>query len=228
GPDRFFIELQDHGLPKQQDVNRKLMTVAKRHVLPMLAKDERHYLNRQDSEVQVLLVCVQTNTTLDDPKRMRMETDQFYFKSPAEMERLFGELPDALSITVRVAERCTFDLEFGRLHLPSPDLPPDTTAFAHMSDLCRIGLEQRDPNASDEVVRRLEYELSVIEQTGFANYMLIVRDFAQFARQAAIPFGVRGSAAASIVLYTLYITDIDPVANRLVFERFLNLERREM
>ncbi|RIK47050.1 MAG: DNA polymerase III subunit alpha [Chloroflexi bacterium] len=228
GPQHFYLELQDHGLPEQRRVNPKLLELARVSDIPIVATNDVHYVRPEDAPIQELLVCVQTNTTLNDPKRLRMETDQFYFKSPEEMEQLFRDVPDSLRNTVAIAERCAFELDFGRLHLPSPDVPAGMSAHEYMSALCWEGLQVRYPQASDEVVQRLEYELSVIEQTGFASYMLIVRDFAQFARQAGIPFGVRGSAAASIVLYTLFITDIDPIANRLVFERFLNLERREM
>ena len=228
GPERFYIELQDHGLAEQQRVNKQLIEIARRGGMPLVATNDVHYVNREDASVQELLVCIQTNTTLDDPKRLRMETDQFFFKSPQEMQRMFGDMPEALDNTVRIAERCAFDLDFGRLRLPSPDLPEGKSAQDHLAGLCWAGLAQRYPQGGDEVWQRLEYELHVIEQTGFASYMLIVRDFADFARGQRIPFGVRGSAAASIVLYTLGITDIDPIANKLVFERFLNLERREM
>ena len=228
GPDRFYLEVQDHGMADQQRVNRKLVDLARRMDLPLVASNDVHYVNREDAPIQDLLVCIQTNTTLDDPKRMKMESDQLYFKSPQEMGAIFGDLPDALSNTVSIAERCGFDLDFNRLHLPDPGIPDGVTAEKYLADLCWAGLAIRYPEMTDEVRQRLEYELHVIEQTGFGIYMLIVRDFAQFAREREIPFGVRGSAAASIVLYTLGITDIDPIANRLVFERFLNLERREM
>ncbi|HEX5166351.1 MAG TPA: DNA polymerase III subunit alpha, partial [Thermomicrobiales bacterium] len=228
GPERFYLEVQDHGMAEQQRVNRQLIDLARRMDLPLVASNDVHYVNREDAPIQDLLVCIQTNTTLDDPKRLKMESDQLYFKSPREMEAIFGDLPEALENTVRIAERCAFDLDFSRLHLPDPGIPEGTTAQEYLSELCWKGLAERYPNVTDEVRQRLEYELYVIEQTGFGIYMLIVRDFALFARENEIPFGVRGSAAASIVLYTLGITDIDPIANRLVFERFLNLERREM
>ncbi|HYI15850.1 MAG TPA: DNA polymerase III subunit alpha, partial [Thermomicrobiales bacterium] len=228
GPDRFYLEVQDHGMAEQQRVNKQMVDLAHRMDLPLVASNDVHYVNREDAPIQDLLVCIQTNTTLDDPKRMKMESDQLYFKSPQEMQAIFGDLPDALANTVNIAERCGFELDFNRLHLPDPGIPDGLTAQQYLADLCWAGLAERYPEMSDEVRQRLEYELYVIEQTGFGVYMLIVRDFALFARENDIPFGVRGSAAASIVLYTLGITDIDPIANRLVFERFLNLERREM
>jgi DNA polymerase III subunit alpha len=228
GPDRFYVEIQDHGIPEQKKVLPQLIGFAKAHDLPIVAANDVHYLNADDAAIQELLVCIQTNRTLNDPNRMKMSTDQLYFKSGAEMASLFGDVPGAIENSVRIAERCAFDLDFGRLHLPEPEIPDGMTAQEYLAHLCWEGLPGRYGEATEEIRSRLEYELYVIEQTGFPSYLLIVRDFAMFARERAIPFGVRGSAAASIVLYTLGITDIDPIENRLVFERFLNLERREM
>jgi DNA polymerase-3 subunit alpha len=228
GTKNFYMEIQDHGIEGQRRTNPQIIELARKLDLPLVATNDVHYVNRGDAGAQELLVCVQTNTTLDDPKRMRMESDQLYFKSPDQMWEIFGDIPEALENTIAIAERCNVDLEFGRLHLPDPGIPDNVTAHEHLSNLCWQGVKIRYPELTDEVRRRLEYELHVIESTGFSSYMLIVRDFAQFARTNRIPFGVRGSAAASIVLYCLDITDIDPLANRLVFERFLNLERREM
>jgi DNA polymerase-3 subunit alpha len=229
GPDRFYIELQDHGLPEQRRVNSELVALARELDLPLVVTNDVHYLRQEDASVQDLLICIQTNSTLDDPKRMRVQSDQLYFKSAEEMWRLFGaEVPEALLNTVRIAERCEVELEFGRLYLPDPGIPAGMTADDYLAALCWEGIRQRYPELTEEVRRRLEYELDVIRQTGFSSYMLIVRDFAEFARQRGILYGVRGSAAASIVLYALGITDVDPLANRLVFERFLNPERREM
>jgi DNA polymerase-3 subunit alpha len=228
GTKNFYMEIQDHGIEGQRRTNPQIIELARKLDLPLVATNDVHYVNRDDAGAQELLVCVQTNTTLDDPKRMRMESDQLYFKSPDQMWEIFGDIPEALENTIAIAERCNVDLEFGRLHLPDPGIPDNVTAHEHLVNLCWQGVKMRYPELTDEVRRRLEYELYVIENTGFSSYMLIVRDFAQFARTNRIPFGVRGSAAASIVLYCLEITDIDPLANRLVFERFLNLERREM
>ena len=228
GPDNFFIELQDHGIPEQKKILPKLVDYARTNDIPIIAANDVHYLNADDATVQELLVCIQTNRTLNDPNRMKMSTDQLYFKSGDEMKALFGDVPGAIENTVRIAERCAFDLDFGRLHLPEPDIPDGLSAQEYLAQLCWQGIPERYGDTTDEIRQRLEYELHVIEQTGFPSYLLIVRDFAMFARERGIPFGVRGSAAASIVLYTLGITDIDPLENRLVFERFLNLERREM
>ncbi|HUZ00399.1 MAG TPA: DNA polymerase III subunit alpha [Thermomicrobiaceae bacterium] len=228
GPAHFYVEIQDHGIEGQHATNPQLVELARRLDLPLVASNDVHYVDRGDAPAQELLVCIQTNTTLSDPKRMRMESDELYFKSPDEMWRIFGDVPEALENTLRIAERCNVDLDFGRLHLPDPGIPDGMSAHQYLTRLCWEGLPRCYPEVTDEVRQRLDYELDVIEQTGFSSYMLIVRDFAQFARQRRIPFGVRGSAAASIVLFTLAITDIDPLANRLVFERFLNIERREM
>jgi DNA polymerase-3 subunit alpha len=228
GPKHFYIEIQDHGIDGQRQTNPQLIELARKLDLPLVATNDVHYVNRDDAGAQELLVCVQTNTTLDDPKRLKMESDQLYFKSPDEMWSIFGDIPEALENTIAIAERCNVDMEFGRLHLPDPGIPDGVTAHEHLSNLCWTGVKQRYQEVTDEVRRRLEYELDVIQNTGFSSYILIVRDFAEFARGNRIPFGVRGSAAASIVLYCLGITDIDPLANRLVFERFLNIERREM
>jgi DNA polymerase-3 subunit alpha len=228
GTKNFYMEIQDHGIEGQRRTNPQIIELARKLDLPLVATNDVHYVNQGDAGAQELLVCVQTNTTLDDPKRLRMESDQLYFKSPDQMWEIFGDIPEALENTIAIAERCNVDLEFGRLHLPDPGIPDNVTAHEHLVNLCWQGVKKRYPELTDEVRRRLEYELHVIESTGFSSYMLIVRDFADFARRNRIPFGVRGSAAASIVLYCLEITDIDPLANRLVFERFLNLERREM
>jgi len=228
GPKHFYIEIQDHGIEGQRQTNPQLIELARKLSLPLVATNDVHYVNQEDATAQELLVCVQTNTTIDDPKRLRMESDQLYFKSPDEMWRIFGDIPEALENTIAIAERCSVDMEFGRLHLPDPGIPAGVSAHEHLVNLCWTGVRQRYAELTEEVRHRLEYELDVIQNTGFSSYMLIVRDFAQFARNNRIPFGVRGSAAASIVLYCLGITDIDPLANRLVFERFLNVERREM
>lgn len=228
GPERFYLEVQEHGIPGQTETNRKLIELSKSLDLPLLATNDVHYVHQQDAGPQELLVCIQTNTSINDPKRMKMDSDQLYFKSPSEMWTLFEELPEALENSIRIAERCNVELEFGRLHLPDPGIPDGVTPHEHLVNECWKGVRQRYAEITEEVHQRLTYELDVIEQTGFSSYMLIVRDFSDFARDRKIPFGVRGSAAASIVLYSLGITDIDPLANRLVFERFLNLERREM
>lgn len=228
GRENFYIELQDHGLPEQRTVNEGLLRLAQEFRLPLLATNDAHYLNREDAEIHEVLLCIQTNTHIDDPKRLRFGAQEFYLKSPQEMAALFAAHPDALANTLEVAQRCNLTLEFGRVQLPAPDLPEGKTPIAHLRDLCYEALPKLVPNTPDAYLQRLEYELSVIDKTGFASYFLIVRDFAQFARQQGIYFGVRGSAAGSLVSYCLGITDIDPIEYDLTFERFLNIERIQM
>jgi DNA polymerase-3 subunit alpha len=228
GRENFYIELQDHGLPDQRVVNEGLLQLAQEFHLPLLATNDAHYLNQEDAEIHDILLCVQTNARITDPKRLRFGTQEFYLKSPQQMAALFRHHPDALANTLEVAQRCHLELEFGRVQLPAPDLPEGKTPIAHLRDLCYDALPRLVPNTPDTYWRRLEYELDVIEKTGFAAYFLIVRDFAQFARQQGIYFGVRGSAAGSLVSYCLGITEIDPIEYDLTFERFLNIERIQM
>ncbi|GIV12041.1 MAG: DNA-directed DNA polymerase [Fimbriimonadales bacterium] len=228
GHENFYIELQDHGLAEQKRVNEGLLKLAQEFKLPLLVTNDAHYLTREDAEIHDVLLCVQTNTHIGDPKRLRFETQEFYVKSPQEMATLFRDHPEALANTLVVADRCNLKLEFGRVQLPTPDLPPGKTAIEHLRDLAYEALPKLVPNYNETHLQRLEYELSVIDQTGFAPYFLIVRDFAQFARQQGIYFGVRGSAAGSFVSFCIGITDIDPIEYDLTFERFLNPERVQM
>lgn len=228
GRENFYIELQDHGLPEQRKVNEGLLKLAEQYRLPLLATNDAHYLTREDAEMHDVLLCVQTGSTLDKPDRLKFGTQEFYVKSAQEMARLFPDYPAALANTLEVAARCNLNLEFGRVQLPDPDLPYGKTAMQHLRDLCYEALPRLIPNHNETHVQRLEYELSIIETTGFAPYFLIVRDFAQFARREGIYFGVRGSAAGSFVSYCIGITDIDPIEYDLTFERFLNPERIQM
>ncbi len=228
GRENFYIELQDHGLAEQRKVNAGLLRLAEQYRLPLLATNDAHYLTREDAAMHDVLLCVQTGSTLDQPDRLKFGTEEFYVKSAQEMAILFADHPDALANTLEVAERCNLQLEFGRVQLPAPDLPEDKTAMQHLRELCYESLPRLIPNYNETHIQRLEYELSVIETTGFAPYFLIVRDFAQFARREGIYFGVRGSAAGSFVSYCIGITDIDPIEYDLTFERFLNPERIQM
>ncbi|MFN7017501.1 MAG: DNA polymerase III subunit alpha, partial [Fimbriimonadales bacterium] len=228
GHENFYIELQNHGLAEQRKVNAGLLRLAEQYRLPLLATNDAHYLTREDAVMHDVLLCVQTGSTLDNPDRLRFGTEEFYVKSAQEMATLFADHPDALANTLEVAARCNLQLEFGRVQLPTPDLPKGKTAMQHLRDLCYESLPRLIPHPTETHLQRLEYELSVIETTGFAPYFLIVRDFAQFARQEGIYFGVRGSAAGSFVSYCIGITDIDPIEYDLTFERFLNPERIQM
>ncbi len=228
--DDFYLEVQEHGNSEHRAIFRQVIELGKELGIPIVATNDVHYLNREDAAVHDILLCIGTNTTIHDEKRLRLDGDSFYLKSPAEMAELFADLPEAVKNTCRVAEKCQLKLEFDRLHLPEVETPPGETGgpFEYLAQMAREGLKRRYGEPSDEIRRRLEYELDVIRQTGFANYILVVWDLARFARERGILFGVRGSAAASLVLYSLGVTEVDPVANKLVAERFLNPERKEM
>ena len=226
--DALFLEVQEHGDERFSRVNPTLYRLGRELSIPVVATNDSHYLLPDDAEPHDVLLCIGTGSTVDQQDRLKLDGGSYYVKSEQEMLDLFPELPQAISNTQLVADLCDLEIDFGRLHLPDPDLPLGRTADEHLAALCSQGLERRYPAGSEDARRRLEYELDVVRQTGFASYILIVADFADFARGRDIPYGVRGSAAASIILYTLGITDIDPLANQLVFERFLNIERREM
>ena len=226
--DGYYLELQDHSMPELIEVNRRIVEMSRQTGIPLVATNDVHYVRQADAATQDILLCIGTNSSVLDEKRMRMPDDSYYLKSEQEMRDLFPDTPDAIDNSARIAEMCHVDFRFGDLHLPQADVPPGQSADSYLADLCYQGLAERYPTDSDDARRRLDYELSVVRETGFANYMLVVRDFALFARGRGIAMGVRGSAAASIILYCLGITDIDPLAYRLVFERFLNVERHEM
>ncbi|MFC1937582.1 DNA polymerase III subunit alpha [Chloroflexota bacterium] len=226
--DDFYVEIQRHPIPDLEQINRSLIPLSEELDIPLVATNDVHYINKEDAPTHDLLLCIGTNTSINDEKRMKMAGDFFYLRSPQEMAELFRDIPQALENTERIAEQCNLEFEFGRLHLPEIELPEGKTADEFLVDLCQQGLPQHYPQPTPEIKQRLEHELEVIKQTQFANYFLVVWDIISFARKQNILFGVRGSAAASIVLHCLGITDIDPLAHKLVFERFLNVERREM
>jgi len=223
----YYLEIQRHPIPELEQVNHGLLSLSSKLDIPIVATSDVHYINKEDAPIQELLLCIQTNTSIYDEKRLKMAGDFFYLKSPEEMANLFADLPQALNNTQKIADMCKLELEFGRLHLPQVDLPEGKTADDYLAELCWQGLKQRFLSPSPEIEQRLAYELEVIRQTQFADYFLVVWDLISFAKEKNILFGVRGSAAASLALYCLGITNIDPLANKLVFERFLNLERRE-
>ena len=232
--DGYFLELQRHQhVPQLDQINEGLLRLSEDTKLPLVATNDAHYVHQHQSNLQDIYICIQTNTTVRDEKRLRMEDDSYYIKSPDEMERLFADLPvsvrdEALANTSVIADMCEVSLEFGQTHLPRYDTPGGMDADEYLAQVCEEGFHRRYPNASPEAVERLRYELEVIRYTRFANYFLVVWDIIKFVRQRNILFGVRGSAAASVVLYCLGITDVDPLEYRLVFERFLNMERKEM
>ncbi|MEG2571245.1 MAG: DNA polymerase III subunit alpha, partial [Clostridia bacterium] len=230
GEDNFYLEIQDHGIPAQREVNRALIKMADETGLPLAATNDAHYLTRNDSKIQDVLMCISMNKTVDDPDRMRFASDEFYIKSEDEMRALFPESPEAIENTEKIAKRCNVEFEFGVHHLPKFDVPyGEGDARAYLEKLAKAGFAERYESPSDEYTTRLTYELDMIERMGYVDYFLIVWDFIAFAKGHGIPVGPgRGSAAGSIVSYCLNITDIDPMKYGLFFERFLNPERVSM
>ncbi len=226
GRERFFVEIQDHGLKEQLQVNKDLISLAKSFDLPMVVTNDVHYCNQADSPAQELLVCIQTNTTLSDPKRLKPETDELYLKSPQEMWNRFGELPDALMNTMRIAEMCQLDLSPKGFQLPDFEVPEGFTNHQYLEHLVRTGAAERYDVSDRDVENRIAYELGVIGKMNLTNYFLVVWDFVRFAKENGILVGPgRGSAAGSIVTYCLAITSLDPLKHGLIFERFLNPDR---
>ncbi|NWF62821.1 MAG: DNA polymerase III subunit alpha [Chloroflexi bacterium] len=230
GPDRFFVELQEHNIPEILDLNRKLLSLGARYSARYVATNDVHYINQADAKLQDVLLAIQTNSTLADPDRMRMTDDSYFLRSPLEMSKLFSETPDAISNTLLIAERCNVNLDFKGYHLPEFPVPEGHTAESYLRSLCEAGAERRygDDCDSPKVRERLNYELSVVNSMGFNAYFLIVWDLCRFARENDIWYNARGSAAGSIIAYTLGITMVDPLAHALIFERFLNPGRISM
>ncbi len=224
----FYLEIQRQPITELEKVNQELITMSSELDIPLVATNDVHYINQEDATIHDLLLCIGTNTTIHDEKRVKMPGDFLYLKSEQEMAEQYRDIPQALENTERIAEMCNLELEFGRLHLPEIKLPEDKTPDQFLADLCYASLSEYYPDPSPEIKERLAYELEVIEKTQFANYFLVVWDIISFTKKNEILFGVRGSAAASIVLRCLGITEIDPIENGLVFERFLNLERKEL
>ncbi|HEX75922.1 MAG TPA: DNA polymerase III subunit alpha [Dehalococcoidia bacterium] len=223
----YYLEIQRHPIPELDQINQGLLSLSSKLDIPVVATSDVHYINKEDASIHELLLCIQTNTSIYDEKRLKMAGDFFYLKSPEEMTNLFTDLPQAIDNTQKIADMCQLKLEFSKLHLPQVDLPQGKTADDYLAELCWQGLKQRYPSPTPQIEQRLAYELEVINKTYFADYFLVVWDLISFAKKQNILSGVRGSAAASLALYCLGITNIDPLANKLVFERFLNVERRE-
>jgi len=224
---RFYLEVQRQPIPELEQVNKELIPMARELEIPLVATNDVHFIYQADSYAHDLLLCIGTNSTINDEKRLKTG-DAIYFKTPAEMEELFQDLPEAITNTEKIADSCHLDLEFGRLHLPDSGIPEGKTPDEYLRELCDEGMARNYPDASNEAIERLTYELEVIRSTNFAKYFLVVWDIISFARGRGILYNVRGSAASSIVLRCLGITELDPLAHHLVFERFLNVERREM
>ncbi len=223
----FYLELQRHPIAELEQVNPQLIALSRELEIPLVATNDVHYTLREDFPSHELLLCIQRNTTIYDEKRFKMG-DSFYLRSAAEMAELFSDLPEALENSQHIAELCHLELELGLSLLPEVVTPQGKTADDYLGELCWEGLRRRFAKPAPEIVARMEYELDIIRKTNFANYFLVVWDLISFAKDRKILFGVRGSAAASLVLYSLGITNIDPLENKLVFERFLNVERKEM
>ncbi|MCX7927583.1 MAG: DNA polymerase III subunit alpha [Candidatus Omnitrophica bacterium] len=226
GQENFYLELQDNSIAEQRKVNRELLRISKELKINCVATNDVHYVNREDWRAHEALLCIQTQTTLQDENRMRLSTDQFYFKSPQEMKALFSEVPQAIHNTLEIASRCNLELDFNTVHLPRYEPPEGKTKEEYLRQLCEEGLKKRYQHVTAEIRSRLEQELSTIQKMGFTSYFLIVWDFIHFAKENHIPVGPgRGSAAGSLVSYLLGITDIDPLKYHLLFERFLNPDR---
>ncbi|MEA3560629.1 MAG: DNA polymerase III subunit alpha, partial [Candidatus Omnitrophota bacterium] len=226
GPENFYLELQDHSLSDQKKLNKELVKLGKEFSVELVATNDVHYFNRSDASAHEILLCIQTQTTLDDPNRMKFKTDEFYLKSEDEMKKLFKEVPQAVFNTLKIAEKCNLELDFSKTYLPRYKLAQKEGIDEYLRNLCFKGLLKRYGQKADSFKERLEYELTLIKQTGYSSYFLIVWDFVRFAKEKGIPVGPgRGSASGSLAAYTLGITDIDPCRHGLLFERFLNPER---
>ncbi len=239
GPERYYLELQENGMEEQRRVNSGLLEIAKKLDLKVVATNDCHYLDQSDHRAHEILLCIQTGKKFDDTDRMSFSTDQFFFKSPEQMAHQFRHVPEAIKNTRVIAERCSLLLEFGQVHMPRFDLGTGETLRARFEIDARAGLEtrlarlQETGGFSQELETRyrnqLEYEIRMIQEMGFSGYFLIVADFIGFAKKNGIPVGPgRGSAAGSLAAYSLEITDIDPIRYNLLFERFLNPERKSM
>ena len=229
GSDNYFLELQDHGLAEQKLVNQQLLRMSRELGIPLAVTNDVHYTYEEDVESHDILLCIQTGKKLQDEDRMRYEGGQYFVKSPEQMAELFPYAPEALENTHRIAQRCHVEIEFGVTKLPKFDVPAPYTSWEYLNKLCYEGLEERYGDQAESLKSRLEYELLVIQKMGYVDYFLIVWDFIHYAREHDIMVGPgRGSAAGSLVAYTLGITQLDPIRYNLLFERFLNPERVSM
>ena len=230
GPDHYYLELQDHGIQAQREVAQGILRIHDETGLPLVVTNDAHYLRREDAATQDVLMCVQMGKTVDDPNRMKFETEEFYLKSEEEMASLFPDYPEAVSNTEKIARMCRLEFTFGQHHLPQFQLPDGyTDSWDYFRDLCAQGFAARYPDQPQAYRERLDYEMGVIREMGFVDYFLIVSDFIGYAKAQGIPVGPgRGSAAGSIVSYCLRITEVDPMKYDLVFERFLNPGRVTM
>ncbi len=229
GEGNYYLELQDAGLENQHRINPGIIRLSRETGIPLVATNDAHYVTRDESRTQDVLMCLQSGKTLDDPNRLRFESDELYIKSEQEMRELFPEYPEAIENTARIAELCNLEIEFGKRRLPAFRSPEGLGSTEYFRILCREGFKRRYPKGGAGYAERLEFEMSMIERMGFVDYFLIVQDFVAYARSNDIPVGLgRGSAAGSIVSYSLGITNVDPMKYNLYFERFLNPDRVSM
>lgn len=229
GKGNFYLEIMHNNLKEQDEVNKHLLKISKELNIPLVATNDIHYLNKEEAFAHEVLLCIQTQDTISNPKRYRFLSDTFYMRSPEEMKELFKDTPQAIRNTLEVMQKCNLTLDFSQVHLPSFPLPEKITHYEYLSKLVWENLKKRYPQSSKEVTERVKRELEVIKNTGFSSYFLIIWDLVKFAKENNIPVGPgRGSAAGSIVSYILGITDIDPLKYNLLFERFLNPQRISM
>ncbi|MDD5130606.1 MAG: DNA polymerase III subunit alpha [Candidatus Omnitrophica bacterium] len=229
GKGNFYLEIQGNSIPEQKIANEGLIKISKELGIPLVATNDVHYPTKERAAAHEALLCIQTQSTLDDPKHMRFQTEEFYFTSPAEMQKLFADYPEALKNTLEIAQKCNLELNFKQLHLPKFTPPGGQDKEAFLLELCEKGLIEKNLDQNTEAKKRLEHELKIIKHMGFISYFLIVRDFIAYAKSQNIPVGPgRGSAAGSLVSYLLGITDLNPLDYGLIFERFLNPERLGM
>lgn len=227
----YYIEIQNNGIKEQVLINQKLVQLARKLDIPLVATNDAHYLKKEDAYNHEILLCIQTGKRMSDEDRMKFETDELYVKSPEEMSEYFSAFPDAIENTVKIADKCNVNFEFGHTILPNYDVPPEfETHYDFLKKLCDDGIKKRyGENPSEEIIKRAEYELGIIKKMGYVDYYLIVWDFIHYAKSNNIPVGPgRGSGAGSILAYAIEITDIDPMKYGLLFERFLNPERISM
>ena len=234
----FYLEIQDHGIDDQKRVNSVLRTFSDRLDIPLVATNDVHYLSKSDADTQAVMLCIQTNTKMSEGHKIGFETEEYYYKSTEEMQRLFSAYPDAIENSVKIAEKCNFDFTFGKYYLPAFDTPDGSDPRDHLRALAEKGLQSRlnkgdisftSSHPQSEYRERMEYELDTIIKMGYAEYYLIVQDFVTYAKSVGIPVGPgRGSGAGSLIAYLLTITDVDPIRYGLIFERFLNPERVSM
>lgn len=230
GPDRFYLEIQDHGLEEQKLVLPMIVRLSRETGIPLVATNDAHYLTKEDAKMQRVLICIQTNKSVYDDDILEFGTEEFYVKSTDEMYELFSLWPEACENTNKIAQMCQFDFEFGVTKLPSFDVPDGMENRQYFEQLCQEGLKRHyGENPTPEIQKRLAYEIDVIDRMGFTNYYLIVWDFIRYAKSEGIPVGPgRGSGAGSLAAYCIGITNIDPMKYQLLFERFLNPERISM